>query len=76
MEEKEFIALITLKRESRLINQKDIAKLIPMSASSYSKLEKGKLKLNYFLIRRLSEIFDIDLNIIKVKNYNKHPKMQ
>lgn len=75
MEEKEFIALIILKRESRMIMQKDIAKLIPMSTSSYSKLEKGIIKLNYFTIRRLSEILDIDLNLIKVKNYNKYPNI-
>ena len=75
MEEKEFITLIKTKREDKFILPKDIAKIIPMSKSSYSKLENGKLKLNFFLIRRISEILDIDLNTIKVKEYNKFPYM-
>ena len=75
VEEKEFIALIKKRRESKLIMQKDLAKIIPMSSSSYSKLENGNLKLNYFLIRRLAEIFELDLNIIKVKKYNKYPNI-
>ena len=73
MEEKEFIKLIKKKREDNFILQKDIAKQIPISKSSYSKLENGKLKLNFFLIRRISEILDIDLNTIKVKTYKQFP---
>lgn len=73
MEEKEFITLIKQKRRNKKLLQKDLAKLIPISKSSYSKLENGKMSLNFFLIRRLSELLDIDLNEIKVNNYNKFP---
>lgn len=73
MEEKEFINLIKKRRKDLMILQKDLAKKIPISKSSYSKLENGKLSLNFFLLRRISEILDIDLNSIKVKEYNKYP---
>ena len=65
MSEKEFIKLIKKKREDMLLLQKDIAKKIPISKSTYSKLENENKKLNFFLIKRISEILDIDLNSIK-----------
>lgn len=65
MEEKEFIDLIKKKRETAMILQKDIAKMIPMNKASYCKIENGKKKLSFFTLRRLAEIWEIDLNQIK-----------
>lgn len=72
MTEQQFINLIKKKRESKFILQKTIAKKIPISKSSYSKLENGNKKLNFFLIKRLSELLDIDLNQIKDLDNKKH----
>ena len=72
MSEKEFVLLIKQIREQRFLLQKDVAKQIPVSKSDYSKIENGKKKLNFFLIRRFSELFDLHLNQIKentVKRY-------
>lgn len=54
MSEKEFVLLIKQIREQRFLLQKDVAKQIPVSKSDYSKIENGKKKLNFFLIRRFS----------------------
>lgn len=65
MNQIEFIELIKKKRLSQLMLQKDLAKKIPISKSAYSKIENHLQNPNLFVIQRLAEIFDIDLNILK-----------
>ena len=65
MTQKEFIELIKKKRLSQLISQKDLAKKIPIAKSTYSKIENHLQNPSLFVIQRLAEIFDIDLNILK-----------
>ena len=64
MDQKQFIELVR-KRLSNLLSQKDLAKSIPISKVTYSKIENHQQNPNFFVIRRLAEILDIDLNIIK-----------
>ncbi len=63
--QKEFIELIKKKRLDQMISQKDLAKMIPISKTAYSKIENHLQKPTIFVIQRLAEIFDIDLNILK-----------
>ncbi|MCI9181658.1 MAG: helix-turn-helix transcriptional regulator [Acholeplasmatales bacterium] len=65
MDQKQFIELVKRKRLSNLLSQKDLAKSIPISKVTYSKIENHQQNPNFFVIRRLAEILDIDLNIIK-----------
>lgn len=48
-----------------MMSQQEVATTIPVSKSAYSKIENHLQNPNYFVIRRLAEIFDIDLNVIK-----------
>lgn len=72
MEVYEFIAFIKKKREDAFLLQKDIAKKIPISKTTYCKIENGKQLPSYFVIKRLAEIWDIDLNMIKNKHEFHH----
>ncbi len=65
MDQKQFIELVKRKRLSNLLSQKDLAKSIPISKVTYSKIENHQQNPIFFVIRRLAEILDIDLNIIK-----------
>ena len=65
MTEKEFKTLIKQKRIEKHIMLKDMANRLNISSSYYSKIENDKIKINYELIKRISEILEIDLNIIK-----------
>ncbi|MDE6407046.1 MAG: helix-turn-helix domain-containing protein [Anaeroplasmataceae bacterium] len=65
MTQKEFIELIKKKRLAQMIPQKDLAKKIPISKTAYSKIENHLQNPSVFVIQRLAEIFDIDLNILK-----------
>ena len=67
MTQKEFITLIKQKRESLLLSKKEFARQIPISESAYSKIENYQQNLNYFLIKRIAELLEIDLNILKEK---------
>ena len=72
MSEFEFIDLIKRKRKEKNILLKDMAMYLNVSKSYYCKVEKLKLKLSFTLIKNISEILDIDLNIIKdLNDYNK-----
>ncbi len=48
-----------------MMSQKEVAKCIPLPVSTYSKIENHLQNPSFFVIQRLAEIFDIDLNIIK-----------
>lgn len=63
--QKDFIELIKKKRLDQMISQKDLAKMIPISKTAYSKIENHLQNPTVFVIQRLAEIFDIDLNILK-----------
>lgn len=63
--QKDFIELIKKKRLSQMISQKDLAKMIPISKTAYSKIENHLQNPTIFVIQRLAEIFDIDLNVLK-----------
>lgn len=52
------------------MSQKDLAKKIPISKSAYSKIENHLQNPSLFVIQRLAEIFDVDLNILKTKHQN------
>lgn len=65
MRQKDFIEYVKKKRISQMISQKDLAKSIPIASSTYSKIENHKQNPSFFVIQRLAEIFDIDLNILK-----------
>ena len=67
MREYEFLLIIQYTRLKKNLFQKDMARLLNISKSSYSKLERGEKKLNYENIKKIAEILDIDLNIIKDK---------
>ncbi len=68
MKEIEFIIYVKQKRKEKNILTKDMAALLNVSSSYYSKIENNKISLNFSMIKRISEILDIDLNIIK--NYD------
>lgn len=65
MRQKDFVEYIKRKRLSQRISQKELAKSIPLASSTYSKIENHQQNLSFFVIQRLAEIFDIDLNILK-----------
>ena len=65
MKEIEFIKLVKRLRIMKRINQKQMANILQIPASSYCRLENGIYKLNFYQIRVLAETLDIDLNIIK-----------
>lgn len=48
-----------------MLSQKEIAKSIPISKSAYCKIENHLQSPSFFVIRRLAELFDFDLNRIK-----------
>lgn len=70
LNQKEFIELVKKKRVSKMICQKDIAKRIPISKSAYSKIENHKQTPSLFVIVRLAELFEIDLNTFKTSKKN------
>ena len=72
MNELEFIKYVKQKRIEKNILIKDMAKLLEISVSYYSKLENNKSKLDYNKVKLLSEILEIDLNIIKTKKAKKN----
>lgn len=70
MNQKEFMKLVTKKRLKMGLNQYQFAKMIPINKTSYSKIENDKQGLNFFLIKRIATILDIDLNSIKDEKIN------
>lgn len=65
LNQKEFIEFIKKMRVNKMMSQKDIAKRICISKSAYSKIENHKQTPSLFVVVRLAEIFDIDLNDFK-----------
>lgn len=48
-------------REDRDLTQAQMAKLVPMNQSNYSKIERGVQEPNLFQLKRITEILHIDL---------------
>ena len=72
MNELEFLTYIKRKRKEKNILVKDMAMYLNVSKSYYSRIENSKIKLSFKMIKIISEILDIDLNIIKdINDYNK-----
>ncbi len=65
MNQRDYIELIKLKRQTLLLSQKELAKQIPISKTAYCKIENHKQNLSFFLIVRLAILLDIDLNLLK-----------
>lgn len=65
MNQRDYIELIKLKRQTLLLSQKELAKQIPISKTAYCKIENHKQNLSFFLIIRLAILLDIDLNLLK-----------
>ena len=49
-------------REDRDILQKDMAALIPMNQSNYSKIERDVQEPNLYQLKRIVEILDLDIS--------------
>jgi len=49
-------------REDKNYSQKYVAELIPMSQSSFSKIERNILEPNLYQLKRIVEIIELDLN--------------
>lgn len=55
-------------REDKDIFQKDMAELIPMNQSNYSKIERNTQEPNMHQLKRIAEILDLDLNeLLEIK---------
>lgn len=65
MTEKEFLMSVKIQRERLFLSQKDFARQIPLSKSTYCKIENGRQKITFFVLKRIAEILNIDLNSIK-----------
>ncbi len=49
-------------REDADLTQKDMARLIPMNQSNYSKIERNTQDPSIFQLKRIAEILHLDLN--------------
>ncbi len=61
--------LVELRKE-RGLSQKEVAKMLGIDRSNYSKYELGKLEVNPAMIRNLTEIYNVSADyIIGIKDY-------
>lgn len=51
-------------REDMDLSQQDMARLIPMNQSNYSKIERNVQDPSVFQLKRIAEILNLDLNEI------------
>lgn len=58
--QKNILKKIKLTRLCKDLTQKDVAKLLNISTPTYSRFESGSTKLNFDLLRKISELFDIE----------------
>jgi len=60
-------------REDLDITQKDMAALIPMNQSNYSKIERNVQDPSVFQLKRIAEILSLDLNeLFELKENNSY----
>lgn len=62
----EFSKLIKEIRIKKGLTQKEMAYLIPINTITYNRVENGTQEANFYTLKRISEILNIDLNIIKI----------
>ncbi len=60
----DFGGKIRAAREDRDLSQQEVAQLIPMNQSNYSKIERNLQEPSLFQLKRIVEILDIDLYAI------------
>ncbi len=68
----EFIELIKEKRNELNFTQEFIANKLNISRSKYNKIENAKLEINFKELVLISNLLDIDLNIIKKEKSKNH----
>lgn len=51
-------------REDKDLLQRDMAALIPMNQSNYSKIERNFQEPDMHQLKRIAEILDLDLNVL------------
>ena len=62
---------IKRKRECLGLTQKELARLIPTTASTLCKIENGNQEPSFFILKRLIILLDLDFNkMIKTSNHN------
>ena len=58
-------------REDKDILQKDMAAMIPMNQSNYSKIERDVQEPNLYQLKRIVEILDLDiLDLLEIRTPN------
>lgn len=56
-------------REDKDIFQKQMAEMIPMNQSNYSKIERNMQQPNLHQLKRIAEILELDLNkLLEIEN--------
>ncbi len=65
----QFTKLFQLRNQQDL-TQKEMAELLHIDQSTYSKYEVGKLQLNIDLAKRIAQKFNVDLNWLLTENGN------
>jgi transcriptional regulator with XRE-family HTH domain len=61
-------------RQNKMLTQEEVAKLIPMNQSNYSKIERDHQEPNLFQIRRMCEILRISSDYLLEINQNELDK--
>lgn len=65
-------------REDKDIFQKQMAEMIPMNQSNYSKIERNMQEPNLHQLKRIAEILNLDLNnLLEIEHSSEYtPKLQ
>ena len=60
-------------REDKDIFQKQMAEMIPMNQSNYSKIERNMQEPNLHQLKRIAEILNLDLNnLLEIEHYSEN----
>lgn len=60
-------------REDKDIFQKQMAEMIPMNQSNYSKIERNMQEPNLHQLKRIAEILNLDLNnLLEIERYSEN----
>ena len=65
-------------REDKDIFQKQMAEMIPMNQSNYSKIERNMQEPNLHQLKRIAEILNLDLNnLLEIEHFSANaPQLQ
>lgn len=61
-------------RESKNIKQKDLAKYLNVTPSTYSAYEKNRISPSIDILLKISEYYEVSLDWLLDNNYNKKPE--